>query len=143
MNKPQLEPLSVPAEWHRYLYRSVLLPWETTLKHRKGFPVFNRRKPVAGINLTKMDHVHEVRRAWESSGSEKHQGFSLTFYSKGTALKDLMELLRNCVAHGHYTQHSRKSEIFLWHEYQGKLKVFGNVKFSNFKKLIEILELEN
>lgn len=142
MNKPLLNPVAIPTEWHRYLYRSILLPWETLLKHRKGFPLFNRRKPVAGINLIKMDHVHEVRQTWENSGGGKHPGYSLCFYSNSNnaALKDLLGLLRNCVAHGHYAQGLRKNELFFWHEYQGKLKLFGNVSFSSLKKLIEFIE---
>lgn len=140
MNKPHIDPLSVPAEWHRYLYRSVLLPWEITLKHQEKFPRFNSRKLIAGINLNKMDDVKEVRRAWELVGNKRLQGANLTFYTDGAALRNLMELLRNCVAHGHYTQHSKKGWIFFWHEYQGKIKLFGEVKFSNFKELIEFIE---
>lgn len=140
MSKLHIDPLSVPAEWHRYLYRSVLLPWETTFRYQQKFPRFNSHKLIADINLIKMDDVKNVRQAWEHVNSKKFQSQSLTFYSnKGPSLKDLMGLLRNCVAHGDFTQHSKKGWIIFSHECQGKVKLFGEVKFSNLKELMEFI----
>jgi hypothetical protein len=139
MSKLHIDPLSVPAEWHRYLYRSILLPWEITLKNKEKFLRFNGNRPIANINLVKLNDVKKVKHAWEQVSSKNPQVQSLTFYSNKVALKDLMELLRNCVAHGHYTQHPKKGWIIFSHEYQGKIKLFGELKFSNLKELVELI----
>ncbi len=139
MIDPKIEPMSVPIIWQNFLYRSVLLPWETKLRFQTGFPRFDHRKQVAGISLIKFNHLREVKQAWEVSKSKNNFGASLTFYSNGTALKDLLNLLRNCAAHGHYTQHSKNGWIFFKHEYKGNLKLYGKIKFSSLKELIEFI----
>ncbi|ADL56506.1 hypothetical protein [Gallionella capsiferriformans] len=138
MNDPKIEPKSVPLQWHNFLYCSVLLPWETELKFRKKFPRFDCRNPLFDISLIRFNHTGEVKQAWEGQRSNRQKYGSLTFHSNnGAALKDLLKLLRNCSAHGHYAKHSKNGWIFFKHEYQGKLTLFGQVRFSNLKKLIE------
>lgn len=134
MTEPMLDPVNVPADWHRFLYRSVLLEWETSLHQRKHFPRFNGRKPIAGINLVKVEGLPELRQWVDSQVQTQKPSECLAFYSKGTALKDLFALIRNCVAHGHYS-YPRKGWIQLHHCYQGKLKLSGQAKFSSLKNL--------
>jgi len=119
-----------------------VLTWETTGKHQKVYPRFDRRKPIAGITLTKIDHLDELRQAWNSVGIKASQNGSLSFYSNGTVLKDLMILLRNCAAHGHYTR-SRAGWIVFQHEYRGAIKLFGEVRFSKLQELIESIGIGN
>lgn len=140
MTEPLLDPTNVPVDWHRFLYRSVLLEWETVLHQRKQFPRFNGKKPLAGINLVKMNGLPELRQ-WLSTQVDAPKPVEcFAFYSKDIALKDLFKLVRNCVAHGHYSS-PRKGWIYLHHEYQGKLKLAGQAKFSSLKDLIVSLAL--
>ena len=135
MTEPLLDPVNVPVEWHRFLYRSVLLEWETTLHQSKHFSRFNGRRPMAGINLIKVDGLPELRQYVNNQAATTKPSECLVFYSKGTALKDLFRLVRNCVAHGHYSV-PRHGWIKLHHNHQGKLTLTGQVKFSNLKGLV-------
>jgi len=92
MTEPLLDPSNVPVEWHRFLYRSVLLEWETVLHQRKQFPRFNGRKPLAGINLVKMEGLPELRQWLSSQAETPKPSECFTFYSKETALKDFLNL---------------------------------------------------
>jgi hypothetical protein len=125
----------MPVEWHRFLYRSVLLEWETALHQRKHFLRFNGRKPLAGINLVKVDSLPAMLQWVNNQASTPKPSECLVFYSKGTTLKDLFRLVRNCVAHGHYSA-PRYGWIQLHHNHQGKLTLTGQVKFSNLKSLV-------
>lgn len=135
MNEPLLDPANVPVEWHRFLYRSVLLEWETVLHQREQFPRFNGSKPVAGINLIKKEGLPELRQWLNSQAETPKPTECFAFYSRETALKGLFKLIRNCVAHGHYSS-PRKGWIYLHHVYQGKIKLSGQAKFSSLKDLI-------
>lgn len=138
MQNPHLDPLSAPAEWHRYLYRSILLPWETSLKHQESFPRYVRGKAIARVQLHKWSAIHDVERAWNSGSVGSDKSSSLTFFSNRAAYKDLIALLRNCVAHGHYTPVGR-FKVHFWHKYDGKLKLFGTLRFSELKDLVALL----
>ena len=138
MNDPVLDPTNVPTEWHRFLYRSVLLEWETALHQRTQFPRFNARKPVAGISLIKVEGLAELRQLHERQPLMQKPTESMLFYSTGTALKDLFKLMRNCVAHGHYSV-PRKGWIVFHHMHDKKLKLSGQAKFSSIKALVEAI----
>lgn len=138
MTKSFMDPINVPVEWHRFLYRSVLLEWEMVLHQRKSFPRFNARKPLAGINLVKFDALRELQQRYEDQKSIQKPSESLFFYSNVSALKDLFKLIRNCVAHGHYSS-PRKGWIHFHHVHDKKLKLFGQVKFSNIKALVDVI----
>jgi hypothetical protein len=142
MSDPLLDPIKVKVEWHRFLYRSVLLEWETVLHQRKSFPRFNGRKPVAGITLLKFEGLTQLRQHFESQPVTQKPSESLLFYSKATALKDLFKLIRNCVAHGHYSS-PRTGWILFHHLHEKKLKLTGQVKFSNFQALITAMAPDN
>lgn len=139
MSEFNLDPLNVPNEWHRYLYRSVLLPWETVLKRRKTFPRFDGRKPLHGISLIKVDALKdfdEINKQKISGQAAKE--FFIFYSSEGPALKDVLALLRNCVAHGHYSC-PRNGWILFQHVYKGKTKLSGQAKFSNLKNLVDYI----
>jgi hypothetical protein len=138
MSDPLLDPVNVPVQWQRFLYRSVLLEWETVLHQRKSFPRFNARKPVAGIDLVKFERLPELRQYCESQPLTKKLSESMYFYSQATALKDLFKLIRNCVAHGHYSS-PRTGWILFHHVHEKKLKLSGQAKFSNIKALISVM----
>ena len=132
---PSNDPIGVPSDWHRFLYRSILLLWE--VRGRAGFvaPRFNQRRPIAGVTLIRKDSVREVAEAWKLVSVNGQIHDQLTFYSRDAALVDLVGHLRNCVAHGDYSR-SKRNVIFFWHEHQGKLKLFGSLNFSSLKELI-------
>lgn len=52
--------LNVPIEWHRFLYRYVLLEWETSLSDRQKFSPFRPRKPICGVELAKVDALKDI-----------------------------------------------------------------------------------
>ena len=135
MSEPCLDPINLPVEWHRFLYRSVLLEWETELHQRKQFPRFNARKPVTGITFVKFEGLPELRQRYERQDVMENPTESIIFYSRNAVLRDLFKLIRNCVAHGHYSS-PRKGWIYFHHMHEKKLKLFGHAKFSNFKALI-------
>lgn len=135
MSKPLLDPVNVPVEWHRFLYRSVLLEWETSVHSRQKFTRFNGRKPLCGIELVKVEVLTDMDQRIQSGGQSKMLVEQLVFHSKGTALKNLLGLIRNCVAHGHYSC-SRRGWINFHHVYQGKTKLSGQVKIDNLKSLV-------
>lgn len=130
--------LAVSAEWHRFLYRSVLLEWETSVQHRTAFPRFNGNKPLCGVTLVKLDTVQAVDAAFLEQTSLPKTAERLTFYSSGVALKNLFALLRNCVAHAHFSS-PRRGWIAFHHQHQGKTRLFGQLRFSTFKTLIAVL----
>lgn len=136
---PTLNPLQVPAEWHHYLYRSILLPWETSLKQRKNFRRFNSKNPIAGVTLCKKGSAEEVAQDWERCCRVSRKSSSLTFHGNDAALKDLLRLLRNCVAHGHYAQ-SDRIRIHFKHSCGGKLNLFGTLCFSELKALVVFIQ---
>ena len=138
MNALALDPLSAPAEWHRYLYRSVLLPWETSLGVRESYPRYSRKKLVAGVQINKVSTVQQVESAWAEVGDQLATQSSFTFVAEGQALKGLAGMLRNCTAHGHYTRVG-SARICFQHKYKGKLKLFGLVKFSELKTLMTVI----
>ena len=136
----KINPMTVPTEWHRYLYRSVLLPWETSLKQNNHFPRFNPKKLIAGVSLQKKESSQEMEEAWRNQDLyELNQNSSLTFHVRNGALQDLFKLLRNCVAHGHYTKAS-PTKIHFNHKYNNKLQLFGTLKFSQLKELILLIQ---
>jgi len=134
----KLDPINLPNEWHRFLYGSVLLEWETSVCRRQIFPRFNARKTLCDIELVKVDvltdMVQSIRLKRRSAKTNEH----LIFYPTGPALKGLINLIRNCVAHGHYTC-PRRGWIEFCHMYQGKTKLAGEVKFVNLKSLIHYI----
>ncbi len=132
-----MNPIDVPNEWHRFLYRSVLLEWETSICKREKFPRFVGRKPLAGISLTKVGLLKDVEKTVNDRRFHS-QVEALIFYSNGVALKDLLGLIRNCVAHGHYSC-PRHGWIRFHHVYQKKLKLSGQVRFSNLKELVNAI----
>ena len=136
MSESFMDPINVPVGWHRFLYRSVLLEWEMVLHQRKSFPRFNARKPLAGINLVKVDGLLALQQRYEGQKSIQKSSESIFFHSKASALKDLFKLIRNCVAHGHYSS-PRKGWINFHHVHDKKLKLFGQAKFSNIKALVD------
>lgn len=135
MVTPSNDPIGVPSDWHRFLYRSILLPWEVNGRAGLAAARFNKQCPIAGVTLVKKDSVREVAEAWHSIRRNGQPLNQLTFYSGSAALVDLVGHLRNCVAHGDYSC-SKRNVIFFWHEHQGKLKLFGSVNFSKLKELI-------
>ncbi len=137
MSDFNLDPLNVPNEWHRYLYRSVLLPWETVLKRSKTFPRFDGRKPLHGISLIKVDALKDFDQTNKQHNGDQTAKELFVFYcSEGAALKDVLALLRNCVAHGHYSS-PRSGWIVFHHVYKGKTKFSGQAKISSLKKLVD------
>lgn len=142
MSELLLDPVNVPVEWHRFLYRSVLLEWETVLYQRKHFPRFNGKKPMSGINLVKVDGLPELRQRFNDQADTQKPAECLAFHTNETALKGLFKLIRNCVAHGHYSS-PRKGWICLHHVYQGKLKLSGQVKFTSLKNLVGSIAAES
>jgi hypothetical protein len=136
---PTLNPLLVPVEWHNYLYRSILLPWETSLKQRKNFRRFNSKNPIAGVTLCKKGSAEEVMQDWQRCCRESRKSSSLTFHGRDAALKDLLRLLRNCVAHGHYAQFDR-IRIHFKHSQCGKLNLFGTLRLSELKALVTYIQ---
>ena len=136
---PALNPLLVPAEWHRYLYCSILLPWETSLKQRKNYRRFNSKNPIAGITLCKRGSAEEVAQDLERYTRGPRKSSSLTFHGSDAALKDLLRLLRNCVAHGHYAQ-SDRIRIHFKHLHHGKLNLFGTLCFAELKALVTYIQ---
>lgn len=132
-----MNPIDAPNDWHRFLYRSVLLEWETSLHKRNLFPRFNGRKPLAGIKLVKVDSLKNFEQALVDSDSSK-QVESFVFYSNGLALKELLGLIRNCVAHGHYSC-PKKGWIRFHHVYKNKTKLSGQAKFANLKAMVGII----
>ena len=138
MSEPVLDPINVHPGLHRFLYRSVFLEWETALHQRKHFPRFNARKPVAGVSLIKVEGLAELLQLHERQLFMQKSTESMIFYSKGTALKDLFKLMRNCVAHGHYSV-PRKGWILFHHMHDKKLKLSGQAKFSSIKALVEAI----
>lgn len=132
------DPLSVPVEWHRYLYRSILLPWEISLKHEKDFPRYARNRPLSGVTLNKLAVNQSITDVLQSQLTQGKTQSSLTFVSRGAALHSLFGLLRNCVAHGHYASAST-GRISFYHVYDGKLKLFGSLRFRELKGLISFL----
>lgn len=137
MSELKLDPLNAPNEWHRYLYRSVLLPWEADLKRSKTFPRFDSRKPLHGISLIKVDALKDFDEINKQHiGGQAAKELFVFYSSEGPALKDVLALLRNCVAHGHYSC-PRSGWILFHHVYKGKTKLAGQAKFSNLKNLVE------
>ena len=130
-----LDPVNVLPGWHRFLYRSVLLEWETTTHSRQKFPRFNGRKPLCCISLVKVDVLKDMEHVVTSNVQSPKPVEQLVFFSSGTALKDLLGLMRNCVAHGHYSC-LRHGWIEFHHVYKGKTKLYGQAKFDNLKSLI-------
>lgn len=55
-----LDSLNVPNEWHRLLYRSVLLEWAISLCDRQKFPRFSPRKPVCDVEMAKVDALKDM-----------------------------------------------------------------------------------
>jgi hypothetical protein len=131
-----LESLNVPNEWHRFLYRSVLLEWETSLSDRQNFARFSPRKPICGTELIKVDTLKDMEATVLRFGTPSTQVERLVFYSTETALKDLFRLLRNCVAHAHYSCPRRGWIEFHPEHIKGKIKLSGLVKFGTLKNLI-------
>lgn len=127
--------LGVATEWHRFLYRSVLLEWETSVLHRTAFPRFNSRKPLCGVSLVKVETLRDVEAAFAARTARDKTEQYLVFHSSDQALKGLFGLLRNCVAHAHYSN-PRRGWIAFHHQHQGKTKLFGQLRFSSLKALI-------
>lgn len=138
MTESILDPIDVPPAWHRFLYRSVLLEWETAICKQERFPRFSSKQPIAGISLVKTETLPELRECLLTQSTAQNQAERIFFFAKGKALKDLYSLIRNCVAHGHYSR-PRSGWILLHHEYKGKLKLFGQVKFSSLQNLIALI----
>ena len=136
-----LDSLNVPNEWHRFLYRSVLLEWETSLSDRQKFPRFSPRKPICGVELVKVDALKDMEAIILRIGVSSTPVERLIFYSTGTALKDLFGLIRNCVAHAHYSC-PRRGWIEFHHVYQGKTKLAGLVKFEKLRDIVAAIALQ-
>lgn len=137
----KIDSLNVPSEWHRFLYRSVLLEWEVSLQVRQGFPRFNPRKPLHGIELVKVDTLKGMDPTLLRMNASSKPVDRLVFHSTETALKDLFRLLRNCVAHAHYSC-PRRGWIEFHHEHNGKIKLSGLVKFEKLKNLIAAISCQ-
>lgn len=138
MSESPLDPFSVPTEWHRYLYCNILLPWEMTLKNCNGYPRYSRNKPIAGVRIVKVSNTSEVERVWAQVGTQSKVQSSFTLATEGQALKELAGMLRNCAAHGHYTRVGI-SRIRFEHRYKGKIKMFGELKFSELRALVSVI----
>lgn len=137
--RSELNPMGVPTEWHRFLYVQILLEWEVGSISRRTFPRFVASKPLAGITLIKATNHGEVSATAQNLGGDRKTKGQLTFLPRNAALKDLFCLIRNCVAHGHYGV-ARRGWIRFHHVHDGKTKLFGEVKFSSLKSLIELLD---
>lgn len=136
----RLAALRVNAEWNRFLYRSVLLEWETSVRHRTAFPRFNGKKPLCGVTLVKMGTLQDVNAAFAAHASLPKTAERLVFHSSEQALKNLFALLRNCVAHAHFSS-PRRGWIAFHHQHQGKTRLFGQLRFASLKALMaELLE---
>ena len=131
----KVDSLNVPSEWHRFLYRSVLLEWEVSLQGRQGFPRFNPHKPLQGIELVKVTALKDMGSTLLRMNASSKPVDRLVFHSNETALKDLFRLLRNCVAHAHYSC-PRRGWIKFHDEHNGKIKLAGLVKFEKLKNLV-------
>jgi len=137
MDQPKLEPCKAPTEWHSYLYRAILLEWETNLvKHQ--FQKFNQRDVFSGISLYKKSTTQEMEQAWGLSHELKEASSYLVFHDTRSAFKSLFKLLRNCVAHGHYTQ-SGRTKIYFHHNHKNQLKLFGELQFSQLLAMVDQL----
>ena len=142
MQMKDLKPMSVPTAWHKYLYSSILLPWEISIKNSKNFPRYVRNELILGVRINKVSNANEVLKAWEDNCKQAEQKSFITFFGNEAAFKDLFRLLRNCVAHGHYAQ-SNNSQIIFLHEHSGKLKLCGHVKFSELKSFVAFIHSES
>lgn len=138
MTESILDPIDVPPAWHRFLYRSVLLEWETSICKQELFPRFSSKKPIAGISLVKAQTLSELRTYLLTQNTTSGKSERIFFFSNAKALQDLYCLIRNCAAHGDYSR-PRSGWILLHHEYKGKLKLFGQVKFGSLQKLIALI----
>ena len=131
----KIDALCVPSEWHRFLYRSVLLEWEVSLQGCQEFPRFNSRKPLHGIELVKVIALKDMNPTLLRMNASSKPVDRLVFYSTETALKDLFRLLRNSVAHANYSC-PRRGWIEFHPGHNGKVKLSGLVKFEKLKNLI-------
>jgi hypothetical protein len=137
-----LDPNSVPVDWKRYLYCSILLPWETNLQHKEVFPRFGRNRPSVSVRLQNMVSLRDVELALHGHlGGNNKQSFIIFYCGKDQAYRALFKLLRKCVAHGHYGCANRVKIAFR-HYHGEKLRLFGSLKFSELKEIIAFVSYE-
>lgn len=130
-----LDPLNVPIDWHRFLYRSILLEWETSVHSRKKFDKYRTGVPCCGVTLVKVNSLKDMDPEIGRFQQAKKPIERLVFCGAGPAHKALFGLLRNCVAHGHYAL-LKRGWIEFSHEYQSKVRLSGQVKIVTLKALI-------
>lgn len=139
LNRTPNDPLGVSAEWHRFLYRSILLEWETKLIDVQKFPRFNPRRDVAGVKLIKFDNYSDFSRSLVDFESKSLSVDQFMFFSKGQGLREILRLLRNCVAHANYSPKGTRRICFR-HEFNGRVQLVGSVNFSKFKIMVQDIQ---
>lgn len=91
---------TLPDSIALFLYKSVILPWETQLKNKSGcWDVKRSRETLKAIDIhlecVKIGEVESVSQKFLEAG---HNNF-IVFVSTSSQMKDLFRHLRNCAAH--------------------------------------------
>ena len=108
-------PTALPNTTVLFLYKSVIVPWETQLKNESGCWDVKRSREalkVTDIQLecVEVGEVEAVSQKFRMAGKKNF----IVFVSTRSQMKDLFRHIRNCAAHASISYHrSRTKESIL------------------------------
>ena len=138
-------PTTLPDTTALFLYKSILVPWETQLKNESGcWDVKRSREALKATDIqlecVEVGEVEAVSQKFRRAGKKNF----IVFVSTSSQMKDLFRHLRNCAAHVSISSHkSRTKESML--RFSGtllrkpELAVSGQIVSANLSQIVAAL----
>lgn len=104
-------PTILPDATALFLYKSIIVPWETRLKNESGcWDVKRSREALKATDIQlECVEVGEVEAASQELRRGGKENF-IVFVSASSQMKDLFRHLRNCAAHACISSHKSRTK---------------------------------
>lgn len=104
-------PTTLPDTTVLFLYKSIIVPWETQLKDESGcWDVKRSREALKATNIqlecVEIGEVETVSQKLRRAGKKNY----IVFVSASSQMKDLFRHLRNCAAHASISSHKSQTK---------------------------------
>lgn len=138
-------PTTMPDTTALFLYKKIIVPWETQLKNKSGCWDVKRSRDVLKtidiqLECVEIGEVEAISQKLRGAGKKNF----IVFVSTRSQMKDLFRHLRNCAAHASISFHKSKTKGSTLH-FSGKvfrksdLAVSGEISSAYFSQMIAAL----